>query len=256
MSHLQDKYDTAARYLLEAKRTRQPIDGLPETCRPVSIEEALGIQRRAFDLSGEALGGWKCSVPAGDRMIVARLPASTVFRSSPCFIVPKSGVLQIEPEIAFILKHDLLPRETPYSEAEVRDAIREARLVLELMGSRYVDVSAVTFFENLADGVRHQGMFMGPILPNPFQRAIDTFHLTIAAAGRPLVDREARHPNGHPLKPLHWLANFLSSRRGKLEADKIITTGSYAGIVDVPLDVPITVTYGTLGSLCAEFHTA
>ena len=247
-----DAYDIAAQCLVNARQTGRPIDRLPEACRPATVEEALRIQRRAFELSGEAIGGWKCSAPAGERVIVAPLPASTIHRTSPCRIIPTKGVMQIEPEIAFILKHDLPAREAPYTESEVRDAVGEARLVLELMGSRYADVSAVPFLENLADSVRHQGMFIGPAIANAFEMNLESFHLTIDA-GATLFDRDVRHPNGHPLKPLQWLANFLSSRNETLQSRKIITTGSYAGIVEVPLGASIAVTLGALGKLSVHF---
>jgi len=46
-----------------------------------------------------------------------------------------------------------------------------------------------------------------------------------------------------------WLANFLASRGEGLRAGQIVTTGSYAGAIEVPLDVPLVVTFGDLGAL-------
>ena len=60
---------------------------------------------------------------------------------------------------------------------------------------------------------------------------------------------DGKHPDGHPLRPLYWLANYLAQRGDPLRAGMIVTTGSYCGVVDVPLDVPLTVVYGDLGSL-------
>ena len=50
----------------------------------------------------------------------------------------------IEPEIAFVIAHDLPPRATPYSDAEIRAAIGEARMVLELITTRYADKASAT----------------------------------------------------------------------------------------------------------------
>ena len=250
ISGMEHPFETAARRLADARRDRAQIERLPEAARPTTTEEALRIQRRAFELLGEPLGGWKCSVPTGNNMIVAPMPSSTIRRSSPCPVIPHEGRAQIEPEIAFYLRYDLDPRATPYSEEEVREAVFEARLVLELMASRYMDHSAITFFEGLADSMRHQGMFVGPVLESPFERPLESFHLTIDG----VFDKEVRHPNGHPLKPLHWLANFLSGRGETLRAGKLITTGSYAGIIEVPMGVPLKFTYGDLGGFTAEFR--
>jgi 2-keto-4-pentenoate hydratase len=45
------------------------------------------------------------------------------------------------------------------------------------------------------------------------------------------------HPNDHPHRLLHWLANHHSSRGETLLPDVIITTGSFAGIVEVPMNI-------------------
>jgi 2-keto-4-pentenoate hydratase len=71
-----------------------------------------------------------------------------------------------------------------------------------------------------------------------------------------VFERDAHHPNGHPLTPLVWLANFLSGRKETLKAGQIVTTGSYAGIVQVPIDTPLTVEFGGVGSLSVRFIDA
>ncbi len=237
-------FEFAASQLALARKERRQIARLPEASRPHNSEEAIEIQRRAFEVLGEPLGGWKCSVPAGDRMIVAPLPASTIQHSSPIRIIPNQGVAQVEPEIAFVLKHDLPPRSSEYTVNEIRDSIADTRLVLELMGSRYADHGSVTFYEALADSMRHHGMFIGPRLNDPFTQTLEGFRLNISAEGKTLVDREV----AHPLHPITWLANYLSKRGETLPEGVIITTGSYAGILEIPMNVPVTFEYGTLGS--------
>jgi len=54
---------------------------------------------------------------------------------------------------------------------------------------------------------------------------------------------------GHPLRPLVWLANFLRERGERLRAGQVITTGSYAGALEVPLATPLTITFGALGRM-------
>ena len=52
-----------------------------------------------------------------------------------------------------------------------------------------------------------------------------------------------------------WLVHFLNSRGQGLKAGQIVTTGSYAGIVEAPLGVPIQVKLDSLGSLQVELIT-
>lgn len=247
--------DDAARHLLAARRARQPGPRVPDACRPGDLEDALAIQRRLQDLLEVPTGGWKCSLPTAERAIsCAAIFAPTIARVSPCPAIAQGGIVRIEPEVAFVLGRDLPRRAAPYSEAEVCAAIAETRLVLELLGSRYVDPAAVSFPELLADQVSNQGLFVGPILRDAFTRPLDEFPIAIEGPMGPLHRVTGHHPDGHPLRPLVWLANFLTARAGVggLKAGEIVTTGSYAGALEVPLKTPLSVRFGDLGEIRVE----
>jgi 2-keto-4-pentenoate hydratase len=250
-----DQIDKAARLLVSARRERRQIDRLPESCRPSTDDEALAIQQRVVALLDDHIAGWKCSLPRNDHAFLAPLPASTISRTSPCPIVPHAGEALIEPEIAVVLGKDLPPRNTSYDENEVRAAVAEARLVLELIGSRYIDPNSLPFPEFLADSINNQGFFVGPPVTSPFERPLETLTITVSGKEGTMITHDGRHPNGHPLRPLVWLANFCSSRGETLKAGTIVTTGSYAGILEVPLHTLLTVTYGDLGKLDVIFGT-
>ena len=248
--------DEAARHLLAARRARQPGARLTESCRPADLEDALAIQRRVQDLLGAATGGWKCSLPTAERPIsCAAVFAATIVRASPCPVIARGGIVRIEPEIAFVLGGDLPRRAIPYGEGDVRAAIAETRLVLELLDSRYADPAAVTFPELLADQVSNQGLFVGPVLPDPSKRILEGFAIAVDGPAGALHRRDGHHPDGHPLRPLVWLANFLAAREesGGLKAGEIVTTGSYAGALEVPVATPLTVQFGGLGRFTVEF---
>ena len=245
--------EAAALHLLTARRHGREGPRLPESCRPQSIEDALAVQRHVALLLGEPVGGWKCSVPSPEKTIVAPIYASTITATAQCSVQAQATGARIEPEVAFVLAHDLPPRKPPYTEAEVRAAIGETRLVLELMGSRYADPSTVPFPEMLADGAGNYGLFMGPVVAKGLERSLEGFPVTITGPAGAIFARDGRHPDGHPLRPLVWLANWFaaggSAWRHGLTAGQIITTGSYVGAVDVPLATPLTVTFGDLGKL-------
>ena len=83
--------------------------------------------------------------------------------------------------------------------------------MLELLDSRYADPGSATFAELLADHVSNQGLFVGPALADEPRRQLDRFAIAVETPGATLHAREGRHPDGHPLRPLVWLANFLAS---------------------------------------------
>ena len=245
--------EAAALHLLAARRHRRPGPRLPEASRPTTDKDALAIQRRIALLLDEPIGGWKCSLPTPDKTLVAPIYEGTIRRASPCAVPVYQTFARIEPEIAFVLAHDLPRRSRPYTDADVREAVGETRLVLELMGSRYADPAALPFPEMLADSANNYGLYVGPVVPRGLDRSLDAFPLAIHGPAGAILARDGAHPDLHPLRPLTWLANWLGTNsagwKQGLTAGQIITTGSYAGALDVPLATPLTITYGDLGKV-------
>jgi 2-keto-4-pentenoate hydratase len=246
-------HQAAAEHLVAARRARRPGNRLPESCRPADSEAALAIQRRVTEILGEPIGAWKAALPLPGKTRMAPIYASNIYSTSPCPVLPSGNAARIEMEIAFVLGRDLGPRATAYTEAEVRAAISETRLVLELLGGRYADAAAVSAEEKLADGMENQGLFVGPVVPGGLERKLDTFPVKIEGPDRIVLAREGSNPSGHPLAPLYWLANFLTARGEGLTAGQIVTTGSYCGVAEATLATPLRMTFGDLGVLSVEF---
>jgi 2-keto-4-pentenoate hydratase len=207
------------------------------------------LQRRVVELVGDPIGGWKCALPTAGRMIVAPLFAAAIRTTSPCALRVRGNTAPIEPEIAFVLGRDLPPRATPYAEDEVRAAIAETRLVLEFLGNRYAAPTEVTPFEMLADCANNQGLFKGPLVADELSQRLSDIALTVSGPHGVIATFDGRHPDGDPVRPLVWLVNFLGRHGATLQRGQIVTTGSYAGAIDVPLDLPLTIMFGALGSI-------
>lgn len=221
----------------------------------MDVETALSVQRRVGDLLGEKIGGWKCSAPAPGKITVAPIFGGAVHTSSPCFLEAEDPIARIEPEIAFVLGRELGPREEPYTEREVLQSVGETRLVLELIGCRYAQPEAIPYPEMLADGLWNLGLFVGPVIDvDPSRELPEKCAISVEGPAGLLLVREGRHPDGHPLIPFHWLVNFLSARGTALSPGQIVTTGSWAGVLDVPMSTPLQVTFGDLGGFSVLFH--
>ena len=250
----QPAHEAAAQHLLAARNRRTPGPRIPVESRPASIDDALAIQARVAELVAQPIGGWKCSVPSEPRPVaLGPIFAPTILRESPYPVIGSGATARIEPEIAFVIGRDLPARSKPYSDDEVRDAIKEARFVIEILGSRYADATGIAFPELLADNVNNLGLFVGPALKDPWQQKLEAFPVTIRTAEGVFATRDGKHPDSHPLRPLFWLANYLAQRGDPLRAGMIVTTGSYCGAVEVPLDKPLTFAYGDLGALAVTF---
>jgi 2-keto-4-pentenoate hydratase len=248
--------EAAAQYLVAARRARRSGERLPEFCRPGECASAIAIQHRVSELLGERIGGWKAASPSQDKISLGPIYASDIYSTSPCPVRPRGANARIEPEVAFVLGQDLGPRATPYTEAEIRAAIAETRLALEILGGRFADPENVPFPEKLADALNNQALFIGPVVPNALDQKLDKLPITVDAPEGFRVARDGVHPSGHPLAPLLWLANFLSARGEGLKKGQIVTAGSYCGVLDLPLAKPLRVTFGGLGTLSTEFADA
>lgn len=202
---------------------------------------------------GETIGGWKAASPAQDKLSLGPIYASDIYYAFPCPVRPKAGSARIEPEIAFVLQRDLGPRANSYAETEIRAAIGEPHLALEVLGGRYVEPDAVSFPEKLADALNNQALFVGPAVPEALGKDLGALPITVDCSDGLHIVRKGVHPSGHPLAPLYWLANFLAARGQGLKAGQIVTTGSYCGVLDLPLWNQLRVSFGDLGVLEVEF---
>jgi 2-keto-4-pentenoate hydratase len=255
MSYAQE----AAAILVERRQLGIQGDRLPASCRPRSLEEALAIQgavtERWCDLMDDSIGGWKCLLPPHDKLIVGPIYTRTIDSIAPVALWPKRSdakLARIEPELAFFFGQGLPPREQPYTAAEVDAAISRTHMALEFINCRYSDPAECAFPEMLADGLVNQGLFIGPEVNAEIARNAEAFTINVTHNGE-ISGHQGKHPNGNPRAPLYWLAEFLRSQGQGIVAGQAIITGSYAGVLEVPMNTEVTLDYAGLGSMKVSF---
>ena len=67
------------------------------------------------------------------------------------------------------------------------------------------------------------------------------------------ADGAQEHPNIHPRAPLYWLVEFLRARGEGISAGQAVITGSFAGVIEVPLNTDINFNYAGLGNMLVNF---
>ena len=112
-----------------------------------------------------------------------------LLRSLPCAVPGEIGL--IEPEIAFVIAHDLPPRATPYTDAEIRAAIGEARMVLEFITTHYADSLRHALLRFWRTPTAITRLFIGPVIPNVLDHPLERLHVTIRTAAGPLFDKSS-----------------------------------------------------------------
>lgn len=251
----------AAAILVERRMVGSQGERLPESCRPQDLEQALAVQSAVSEhwcaQMDDSIGGWKCLLPPEQKLVVGPIYTRTIDSVPPVSLWPKvtsEGVCaRIEPELAFFFGCDLPPRSEPYTSAEVDAAVIRTHMALELINSRYADPSLCEFPEMLADGLVNQGLFIGPEVDSVNAASASSFTVTFRCANGEVIERQGQHPNVHPRAPLYWLAEFLRRRGQGIVAGQAVITGSFAGVVEVPLNTDITIDYAGLGSMQVSF---
>ena len=248
---------SAAAILVKRRQTGEKGDRLPQGCRPSDITHALAIQQALTELwceqMDDSVGAWKCGLPSPDKVVLAPIYTRTIDSIPPISLWPMGQNARIEPELAFFLGVDLPPRIEPYSEAEIDAAIVRTHLALELIDSRYSDPKSCSFPEMLADGLVNQGLFIGPEVNGVIAKNASSFVLNISYNGENRTI-QASHPTGNPRAPLYWLVNFLREQDQGLVAGQAVITGSYAGVIEIPLEVDSVIEYQGLGDMNIRFR--
>jgi 2-keto-4-pentenoate hydratase len=201
---------------------------------PATETEALAIQRAVLARRGGTIGGWKCATPPGKPVSQALLDARGILPGPASWAVAPGAKIGIETEIAFRLGRSLPPRATPWTRAEVIEAVAACFPAIELVATRYADMTAVSLLEAMADNIAHAGLVLGAEVPDWRQRDLDDLTVHQAAGGVMQVARRGANPAGDPLLSLTRLANHLHAFGLQLEAGQVVTTGSWTGLLWVP----------------------
>ena len=232
--------------LLAARRNGgELLKELPASIRPRDWDEV----RKAQDLQMKRLGpvgGYKVGAAGPEAPIsFAPLPASGIVESGATLV----GWHQrwVEAEIAVRFARDLPRREVPYSPEEVQEAIGSVHPVIEVLNSRFRDVSKIDALSLGADLIMHGGLVVGAAVPMP-----DLADETVSV----LIDGvEASRGKGHPAGDMVRLLRYLADEVG-IVAGQIVTTGSWNPVTVPPEDCTVVVRFAHAGEVSVRFQAA
>lgn len=237
----------AARHLHALQAGGQTALRQGHDLQPQTPTDGWQIQRSVSALRAEPVVGWKCGRPLADRWVAAALHQAMPSGARVRAPAGANGLPCIEPELAFVLQRDLLPRDAAYTQSEVDAAIGQVRLAVEVLGCRYADANQASGPELMADGLWHQTLVLGPTIATPL--AAPNFTLAVEVPGQVGITLPAHHADGDPRLPLYWLAEFLRQQGVGLLAGQVVITGSLAGVIELPYGQPVVLRYGDLGSV-------
>lgn len=224
--------DEVAARLLDARRQRRRFASA-DTAPPADVATAYAVQDAVLrGLDGDARPWlWKVSPPAPVLGIVAApLPPSCCFSSPARLAAADYHLLGIEVEVAFRFARPLPPRAEPFGDAEVRAAVDEVVVTIELVDTRLADWRDASALWRLADFQSNGALVVGSGRSD--WRAIDfsTLDAELWIDGALAVRARGAHPAGDPANLLAWMADHCARRCGGLRAGDVVTTGTWTGL--------------------------
>lgn len=222
----------AARLLLQARRSGQPLSDLPEHCRPTTVEQAYSIQDLILQELGP-IGGWKVGAKNAEvEPTCAPMPRSGITADAKLLDTCQFRMRGVEVELGVILRHDLLPRPEPYTREEVTKAIDYACVAVEIVESRFLDRELIDRPSTLADLASHGAAVYAShgVDAEPTEKWLRPEARLVLDSG-PALASLSENPAGNILRLLVWLANHASQRNVGLLRGQLIITGSCLPLV-------------------------
>jgi 2-keto-4-pentenoate hydratase len=242
-------------------RAGTKLSALDASIRPRDRVEAYAIQAEIERASKAGLFGWKIAATseAGQKHInvagpmAGRILAETVIPDGGTAAMAGNEMRVAEPEFAFRMAADLPPRSSPYTVAEVLDAVDTLHPAIEIPDSRFADFVNAGEAQLIADNACAHLFVMGrPTTAN--WRALDLVEQ------KPVITLHAHQYVGHgknvlgdPRIALTWLANELRQLGLTLRAGEVVTTGTCHPPLPIQSGDLVDADFGLLGKVSVGF---
>lgn len=258
----QERIEAASRILCNHWRAGTKLDGIDAPLRPRDRAEGYAIQAAVERHSSGKLFGWKIAATseAGQKHInVAGPMAGRILLET---VIPDGGTASMkgnemrvgEPEFAFRMGRDLLPRATPYAVEEVLSAVDTLHPAIEIPDSRFADFVTAGEAQLIADNACAHLFVLGPPAAANW-RALDLVEErpVITLCGQRYVGH-GKNVLGDPVLALAWLANELRGLGITLKAGEVVTTGTCHPPLPIRSGDFFAADFGVLGKVSVGFE--
>lgn len=251
----------AAQVLSEHWHAGTKLGALDGAMRPRDRAEGYAVQAALEKTSREKLFGWKIAATsaAGQKHInvagplAGRILAETVIADGGTASMKGNEMRVGEPEFAFRMARDLLPRATPYSVQEVLEAVATLHPAIEIPDSRFADFVSAGEAQLIADNACAHRFVLGPATSADW-RAIDLVEErpTIALRGERYTGH-GKNVLGDPRVALAWCANELRALGITLRAGEVVTTGTCHPPLPIQTGDVFAADFGVIGKVSVRF---
>jgi 2-keto-4-pentenoate hydratase len=261
MTISQDAIRAAVAALTDARRRRRALAGLPEACRPATLDDGYAIQEAFVRSFGEPVAGWKvgCTAEASQRLFGIEEPfygpvlAPLLFSSPaelPAADFPMRG---IECEFAFQLAVGFEPREEPYAPDDVAERVSAPIPAIEVVSPRLDHPIRHGAPSAVADCGVNGALVLGA--PSFDWQSLDlaTHEVRLEIDGEVKAKGAGALVLGHPLNVLAWFVNRYTASGRTLPAGQIVSTGTTTGLLILEPGQTAVGDFGVLGQVSVRF---
>ncbi len=254
----------AARRLLDAYTSREPVAPLTATYDGLSLEDAYGIQQlqvQELTASGRTVVGHKVGLTSAAMQRLMNVDQPDYGHLLDDFfylehsLIPTTRFIQprIEPEIAFVLKSPLKGPGVTIPQAIA--AIDFVLPALEIVDSRISDWK-IGLFDTIADNASSAAVVLGSSPTRLGEVDLRLAGGVLVRNGQVVGSGAGGAVLGSPIKTLVWLANTVGARGVVLEAGHVVMPGAICAMVPVLAGDTFTAMFAGLGSVTARFARA
>lgn len=247
----------AVQHLSRARREMTRLPGLPESCRPATMDEAYAIQAAFIDAWEAPVGGWKvgCTSDVAQKMLAVDEPFygpvfQPLIHPSPASLPAADfHMLALECEFAFRLGQDLPAGGGPYERERVIGAVAGLIPAIEVISTRLDDFTAYGGLQIVADCGANGALVLGQETSDWQSLRLDEHTVRLAIDGEQKAEGTGRAVLGHPLNALIWFVNRRIEHGRGLKAGEVITTGTCTGLTPTAAGRSALADYGPLGRI-------
>ncbi|MDP1962287.1 MAG: fumarylacetoacetate hydrolase family protein [Reyranella sp.] len=249
-----------ARLLSDLRRDGRQQSGLDPRLVPPDTAAAYRVAGLVAEELGWPVLGWKIAAFKEEMQRELRTDSPIYGRT---FFVKETPVTVVHatlaspiPEVEYQarLGADLPPRDKPYSQDEVTEAVASLHPGLELAECRFIhDAAFPPLPAILADGAGSGTIIYGPAIADWKTRDIAGQEVTLSSNGRLRRQGTAAAALGHPMAPLTWLANELARTCVGMKAGQMVSTGTLTGMLAPKPGENYVADFGPFGSITVTF---
>jgi len=222
-----EEISAAADLLIEARRFRRLLDGIPASIRPRHAADAHAIQDAVRARLGGVVGAVKVNAPRDGEVFRGILEPGRVV-ASPARVDPrKAGMMGIEAEIAFRFPFGVPAGKAPL-DYDTLASMAEALPVFDVVDTRLSNFMSRSQPERIADALNAGYLVYGQARRDWRGMRLSDIDVRLTVDGQLAFDDRGRHPLGDPFMPIvRYLGAIVEAG---CAPGTVITTGSYTGL--------------------------